>query len=152
MDGPGALLLGNALRANTTLTSVTFKFIQFFNEPASAAALLGALTGHASLRILDVSYNRLLNPAAPAVTAARAALATLVAANAPTLHELHLRACELGDVGMGPLVEALPLNTHLRRLDCRFSFLSEAFKRDRLLPVVRANAWLQALSDDQEDW
>jgi hypothetical protein len=147
LDEPAALLLGNALRANTTLTSVTFKFIRLFNEPASAAALLGALTGHPSLRILDVSDNRrLFNPAAPAVVAVvGAALAALVAANARPLHELHLRDCRLGDAGLGPLANALPHNTHLRMLDCTDNELSEAFERDQLLPAVRrANPWLQA--------
>jgi hypothetical protein len=147
LDEPAALLLGNALRANTTLTSVTFNCIGLFDEPASAAALLGALTGHASLRILDVSYNRVFNPAAPAVAAAGAAgaaLAALVAANAPALHELHMQYCRLGDAGLGPLADALPHNTHLRRLDCSVNRLSDAFKRNRLLPAVRANPRLQA--------
>jgi hypothetical protein len=150
LDEPAALLLGNVLRANTTLTSATFIFIHLFDRPASAAALLGALTGHPTLRNIDISFNRLYNTAAPVAAAAGAALAALVAANAPALHELHMRCCELGDVGMGPLADALPLNTHLRRLDCRFSLVSEPFKRDRLLPVVRANAWLQALVNEEE--
>ncbi len=152
LDGPAALLLGNALRANTTLTSATFKFIRLFNEPASAAALLGALTGHPSLRKLVVSYNRLFNAAAPAVAVVGAALAALVAANAPALQELHMLDCDLGDAGLGALVDALPHNTHLRRLDLRLSGFSDAFKHDRLLPAVRANAWLQALVDNEEEF
>ncbi len=144
LDEPAALLLGNALRANTTVTSATFTYVRLFDEPAAAAALLGALTGHRSLRNIDVSCNSVDGPAALAVPAAGAALAALVAANAPALHELSLRSCWLGDAGLAPLVDALPHNTHLRVLDCSVNELSEAFKRDRLLPVVRANAWLEA--------
>jgi hypothetical protein len=143
LDEPAALLLGNALRANTALTSASFTFINLFNDPASAAALLGALTAHPSLRKLDVSYNSADGFAAPVIAAAGAALAALVAANAPALHELNILGCGLGDAGMGPLVDALPHNTHLQTLHCRETGMSEAFCRDRLLPAVSANAWLQ---------
>jgi hypothetical protein len=115
LDEPAALLLGNALRANTTLTSATFKFINLFLEPAIAAVLLGALTAHPSLRKLDVSFNGRLTVAAPVMAAAGAALGALVAANAPALHELRINDCELGDEGLGPLADALPHNTHLHR-------------------------------------
>jgi hypothetical protein len=145
LDEPAALLLGNALRANTTLTSATFKFVRLFDEPASAIAVLGALTGHRSVRKLDFCYNRGLDLTAPVVAAAGAALAALVAADAPALHELSLRSCWLGDAGLAPLLDALPHNTHLRVLDCSDNELSEAFKRDRLLPAVRANTWLQLI-------
>jgi hypothetical protein len=144
LDGPAALLLGNALRANTTLTEATFTCVNIFRNAATAAALLGSLTAHPSLRKLDISDNNADGLAAPVVAAAGAALAALVAANAPALHELHMQYCRLGDAGLGPLVDALPQNTHLRSLECRMNHLSEAFKRDRLLPAVRANAWLQA--------
>jgi hypothetical protein len=141
---PAGLFIGNALRHNATLTSATFKFIRLFNEPAAAAALLGALTGHPSLRKLDVSFNCAGFLAAPVVAAAGAALAALVAANAPALQELHMRYCRLGDAGLAPLADALAHNTHLRVLDCHENELSDAFMRDRLLPAVRANPWLKA--------
>jgi hypothetical protein len=38
---------------------------------------------------------------------------------------------------MGPLVDALQHNTHLRGLECTVHSLSVAFVRDRLLPAVR---------------
>ncbi len=79
-----------------------------------------------------------------ALAAAGAPLGTLVAANAPALQELNLRFCQFTDAALAPLVDALPANTHLRMLDCRNNLLSEAFKRDRLLPAVRANPWLEA--------
>jgi hypothetical protein len=144
LNQPAALLLAEALRANTTLTAATFKSIDLFREPAIAAAMLGALTAHPSLRKLDVSGNGTYGLAAPVVAAAGAALAALVAANAPALQELHMCYSRLGDAGLGALVDALPHNTHLRMLDCRINATSEAFMRDRLLPAVRANAWLEA--------
>jgi hypothetical protein len=144
VDEPAALLLGNALRANTTLTAATFKFVDLFGNAAAAAALLGALTAHPSLRKLVVSGNSATGLEAPVVAAARAALAALVAANAPALQELHMRNCRLGDAGLGALVHALPQNTHLRVLDCSGNATSAKFMRTRLLPAVRANAWLQA--------
>jgi hypothetical protein len=145
LDEPAALLLGNALRANTTLTSATFDFINLFHEPASAAALLGALTAHPSLQKLDLSFNPSVPGSAPAALAsAGAAVGALVAANAPALRELRLQLCGLTDVGLGALVDALPANTHLRVLNCRDNRLSDAFTHERLLPAVRANPWLEA--------
>jgi hypothetical protein len=73
-------------------------------------------------------------------------LGTLVAANAPALQQLSVSCCQLGDAGMGPLVEALRHNTHLRSLYCRCNYTSEAFARDRLLPAVRANTSLRRLA------
>jgi bacterioferritin-associated ferredoxin len=145
LDEPAAVLLGNALRANTTLTSVTFWQVGLFNNVAAAAALLGALTAHRTLQKLDLSLNHAGELAPAALAATGAALGTLVAANAPALRELRLGGCSLTDDGLGPLVDALPANAHLRVLHCRFNGLSEAFKRERLLPAVRANAWLEAL-------
>jgi hypothetical protein len=145
LDEPAAVLLGNALRANTTLTSVAFKFVRLFSDAAAAAALLGALTAHPSLQKLDFTRNNSEDDLAPAaMAAAGAALGALVAANAPALRELNLDGCDLTNAGLGPLVDSLPANTHLRVLKCGRNELSEAFMRDRLLPAVRANAWLQA--------
>jgi hypothetical protein len=144
LDEPAALLLGNALRANTTLTSATFDFINLFHEPASAAALLGALTAHPSLQKLDLAFNFSINAYAPAALAAvGAALAALVAANAPALQHLDLQYCELRNAGLGAVVDALRHNTHLRVLDCSGNGVTEAFRRNRLWPAVRACPWLR---------
>jgi hypothetical protein len=77
--------------------------------------------------------------------AAGASLGALVAANAPTLHELALAGWSLGDAGMRPLVLALPHNTHLRTLDMSSNDISAAFARDVLLPAVRSNTSLRSL-------
>jgi hypothetical protein len=59
-DAPAATLLGDALRANATLTSLLLDRTRLWSDHAAAAALLGAMTGHASLRQLgiigDASY------------------------------------------------------------------------------------------------
>jgi hypothetical protein len=53
--------------------------------------------------------------------------------------------CNLGDEGLGPLFDALPAHTRLRKLFCDRNGMSEAFVRDRLLPAVRANRSLREL-------
>jgi hypothetical protein len=140
LDGPSAALLGDALRANSTLTSFSFDAHLWQNADA-AAALLSALTGHRSLRALKLAFNRVL-PGAPA---AGAPLGALVAANASALTQLNVGFSDLGDAGLRPLFEALPANTHLRNLDVSHNDMSEAFTRDVLLPAVRANASLTLL-------
>ena len=76
-----------------------------------------------------------------------AALAALIAADAPALHVL---VCSdnhaFGDVGLAPIVEALARNRHLRELHCGHSCMSETFARERLLPAVRANRSLRMLT------
>jgi hypothetical protein len=79
------------------------------------------------------------------VAFAGAALGALLAANAPALRELDVSCCHLGDAGMGPLLQALPRNTHLRELTCGSNDMSDAFARDVLLPAVRANGSLRTL-------
>jgi hypothetical protein len=145
LDEHSAVLLGNALRANTTLTSVAFKDLHLFSDAAAATALLGALTAHPTVQKLDLSFNYGDEDLAPAaLAAAGAALGALVAANAPALRELRLEGCGLSVAGLGPLVDALPANTHLRVLVYGDNDITEAFERERLLPAVRANPWLEA--------
>jgi hypothetical protein len=73
------------------------------------------------------------------------ALGVLLAADAPALTELDVRRCNLGDAGLGPLLEALPANTHLRTLKCTGNNTTGAFAADVLLPAVCANTSLRAL-------
>ncbi len=56
--------------------------------------------------------------------------------------------CALRDAGLGPLFDALPANAHLRTLRFRYSQLSDAFARERLLPAVRANSSLRELDTE----
>jgi Ran GTPase-activating protein (RanGAP) involved in mRNA processing and transport len=100
------------------------------------------MTAHRSLRTLDLSVCFIQQH----VPALAAALGALVKADAPALQELHLSEIGLGDAGLGALVDALPLNTHLRTLHLADNGCTEAFIRDRLLPAVRANTSLQHLA------
>jgi hypothetical protein len=142
-----ALALGDALRASSTITAVLMRWARLWRDPAAATVLLGALTGHPSLRSLTIAHNA-VDPADR--EEAGAALGALVAANAPALTELDVSWCGLGDAGLGPLFDVLPGNTHLRKLDCASNELSDAFVRERLLPAVRANASLRKLFMESE--
>jgi hypothetical protein len=147
LDVPAARVLAAALRANSTLTSLTLSNAHMFVDPAAVAELLGALIGHVSLRVLDVWDNGVYTAHQAAVGAT---LGALVAANAPALTKLDVSFCNLGDAGLRALFEALPHNTHLHALDCQSNDLSEAFARVVLLPAVRANASLRMLDVSQD--
>jgi hypothetical protein len=144
LDAPASALLCDALRENSTLTSLTLSAVRLWDCAAAAVALLAALTSHPSLCALHLHNNDVGEHQA----AAGAALGALVAANAPTLQTLSVSWSSLGDAGLRPLVLALPYNTHLRRLDVRFNSISAAFARDELLPAVRANTSLRSLIGD----
>jgi hypothetical protein len=154
-DG-GAARLALALRDNATLTALGLSDIGLWaagnaeeEEGAAGAgvALLGALSGHASVRTLNLSRNSVPATAA-AAAAVGAALSVLIAANAPALTQLDVSYCNLGDDGLRPLFEALPRNTHLRVLRCRNNGASDAFMRHTALPAARACTSLHSLKDD----
>jgi hypothetical protein len=147
LDAPAAALLVGALRANSTLTSLQLAAVNLWQDVEAAATLLGALTAHPSLRMLRISYDIAQDEAQRA--AAGVGLATLLAANAPALTELDARLCGMRDVGMAPLCAALRTNTHLRALNCDGNNITQVFATDVLLPAVRANASLRALTTEQ---
>jgi hypothetical protein len=147
LDAPAAALLAGALQANITLTSLQLASVQLWADVVAKATLLGALTAHPSLRTLSLSDNTAHSEAA--CTAAGAALGALLAANAPALTDLDVNYCRLEDVGMAPLLEALPANTHLRTLNCSHNRITEAFAADVLMPAVRVNASLRALETER---
>jgi hypothetical protein len=140
LDAPAAALLADALRASSTLKTLTLGCVSLGIDAAVTTAVLGALVGHPSLRKLDIH-----DVTMGVHHAAVAALGALVAANAPALHGLDVSYCLLDDAGLGPLVDALPANTHLRTLDVQLNLISEVFARERLLPAVRANSGLRTL-------
>jgi hypothetical protein len=146
LDAAAAAVLAAALRANATLTALSLRVVGVFSEfsdPAVATELLGALTGHASLRSLDLEHDRVFDAHR---AAAGALFGALVAANAPSLTQLNVAYCDLGDDGLSPLFDALRVNSHLRTLKCGgYGIMSEAFAADALLPAVRANASLRCL-------
>ena len=141
-DFAGATLVGDALRHNKTLKTLSFYEATLSGNMAGAVTLLSALAGHSSLRELLVQEER---PRPGDIAAFGAALAAIVAADAPELQFLSLEGCRLCDDGLTPVVAALPHNHHLRELDLWFTRPSDAFLRDTLLPAVRANASLRKL-------
>jgi hypothetical protein len=146
LDQPAAALIAAALRATSTLTSLKLQACIFWQHAAAATLVLDAVTAHRNLRTLDLCVNRIQQAGEQHAPALGAALGALVAANAPALHELNLSYSGLDDVGLGPLVDALPLNTHLRSLNLDRIRCTNDFARARLLPAVRANTSLQHLS------
>jgi hypothetical protein len=145
LDAPAAALLAGALRTNTVLHDLKLSSMYLWVDLSAVMTLLTSLVAHPSLQSLN-----LCDGVAPEHAAcAGAALFALVAANVPALTELHVRHCGLGDVGLRPLMDALPRNTHLRTLDISFNRMSEAFARDVLLPAVRANTSLTELETEE---
>ena len=124
-------ILTESLRSNRSLTSLSLKNASLWRNVDAAAALFGTLTGHAGLTSIAVSSNN----------AAEAG-----AAAAPQLCVLDISYNELGDIGLAPLVDALPHNTHLRELQCDRNAMSAEFARDRLMPALAANTGLRVLA------
>jgi hypothetical protein len=141
LDAPAAALLGEALRDNNTLTSLTITSAALWDDMPAAAVLLGLLRAHRSLRSLEF-HNA--PPDAESAIAAGAALGALVAANAPALIALDVTGINSDDAAR-PLLHALLRNTHLRDLSFTGYDLSDAFAREVMLPAVRANTSLRSL-------
>jgi hypothetical protein len=118
VDAPGAVLLGDVLRTNATLTSLSLRGAQLWSNRAAAAALLGALTGHASLRKLRITHDLRYGPTKEEGRHDGKLLAALVAANAPALKVLQVQDNKLGDAGLRPVFKAMSHNKHLRTFDC----------------------------------
>lgn len=149
-DATTALAFADALRANTTLKMLELGYVGLWSDPAIGTSLIGALTGHISIQNLSLTGIFPAEQVDEELAAAGAALGALVAANAPALHRLDVAHSQLRDAGLGPLVDALPLNTHLTTLKLdgleEAYSVSDAFARDRLLPAVRANTSLRELA------
>jgi hypothetical protein len=145
LDAPSATLLANALRAKSTLTHLTLRHVNLWSDPTAAELLLHAAAAHPSLRKLELDRNRVDD--ASRVRAGRV-LGALVAANAPSLEELNIVECSLGDEALGPLVDALASNTHLRTLRCFTNAWSDAFMHEQMLPRMRANPSLSWVLED----
>ncbi len=138
-DAQGAQELSNALRATSTLTHL--RLDSLLGEDA-LVALLDALTGHHSLRVLRFPYYH--HNANPPLAPLGAALGALIAANAPALQQLTF-CITLPDGDFAPMAAALALNTNLRTLHLNAEMATDACWRDVLLPAVHANTSLRAL-------
>ncbi len=142
LDSPAsAAVLCDTLRANTRLQTLMLHDVDVWRNVDAATALLAALHGHPTLQIVHLFRNAV--PVEHTVTAG-AALGALIA-HLPTLRRFSISHCALGDAGLGPIMDALPLLSRLRLLDIEDNGMSEAFARERLLPAVRACASLREL-------
>ena len=136
-----------ACHASTTLQKLVLNASRSFEAQSDAdgahcVALLAALTGHPTLRQLDLSYYQ-PHPAAAAHVGA--ALGALIAANAPALRELDLCGCALGDAGLSAVADALPRNTHLHLMDLAGNVPTVDFVAGALARGVCANTTLARL-------
>ena len=135
-------LLTAALSSNNMLDSLDLKATGLFSDTAAAEAMIRALTVHPTISELKLHKN-------PVAVAERArigaSLRALVAANAPQLTFLDLSDCNLCDEGLGPLVDALKVNTHLGVLCCDGNNISDTFVLKRLLPAILANSTIHYL-------
>ena len=151
LDAHAAALLADALRSNRTLTSLKLDHVGLWRGAGtlhSARSLFDALVGHASLTSISLCAD---NPGAHRAAGAGAMLGVLVAADSPQLRVLDISYNRLGDDSLGPLMDALPRNTHLRELRCSSNWMRDAFARDRLMPALAANTSLQKLDSDYKD-
>ena len=144
-DAAGAALVADALRVNTTLTKLLLYGAHMCVDVCVVIALLDALVGHPSLREFQIQGE--CTPA-EGRSAFGTALAALIAADAPVLQTLGCFDTSLADAGLEPIVEALPLNHHLRKLIMGYNGMSNAFACERLQPAVRVNMTLRELECD----
>jgi hypothetical protein len=133
-DAAGAVVVADALRANTTLKGLYFTSAGLLRNVAASVTLLGALVGHPSLTALELRNEETADPAAVGV-----ALAALVAADAPALRMLRLDNVGLRRHTIAPLVDALAGNRHLCELRIMGTGLRPAFVYERLPAAPHAN-------------
>ena len=141
LGADAAALLADALRSNSTLTTLRLINADLWADPAAGGALFSSLVAHRSLRTLV--WREDCKCAHPGLVGV--ALHALVAADAPALHDLELDVWLDELPGLDPLFAALPCNTHLRCLHVTASFMTPSFARLVLLPAVHANTSLRQL-------
>jgi hypothetical protein len=151
LDAPAATLLADALRANSTITMLSFNGCDLWRNMDAARTLLAALTGHASIQALRLTCNEVhdglgvtVGQALGSVLAASSALRELNVLQMITRMLMPLQQ-GLGDAGMARLLTGLARNTQLRRLDVSRNRISEAFADEVLLPAAQAHPALRQL-------
>lgn len=157
-DKASAGAFADVLRSNDSLLCIKLADVELWNCPETAAIVLDALVGHASIKRVCFAGNVIDLPTRPDVGIL---LGNLVAANSPVLKHVDVGRCEFDDVTMGPIVDALQMNEHLQSLTgfnirnahsirhgCRMytdHFMTQQFEEARLLPAVLANQSLRLL-------
>jgi hypothetical protein len=145
LTAEGGAALGEALRANSTLTTFSLSSWSLWRpDPAGAIALLAALRGHPTLRRLEL----MCSDAGRAAKQVGEAVGQIIAANAPALRSLKLVACGLGDAGLAPVAAALRRNSHLEHLEIFNNNMTARFAATQLLDAVMACPSLRDLHDN----
>ena len=129
-----AAALACALNDSRTLQVLILDNVGRTNLWMHMPVLLAALTGHPTLRQLSLCNNGAWDDDMNA--AVGAALAALIAANAPSLTSLRVIGNRLRDAALGPILDALRRNTHLRALNLAGHCASPQFVRHTLAPAV----------------
>ena len=144
------MLLCAALRASMQLERVWFANVTLWRDMVAASALLASLHAHPTLRRFSLFQNAVPPGQAAAAGAAIGALIVTL----PYLDMLDIIGCQLGDAGLGTIVDALPQVRRLHTLYITGNNMSEAFACERLLPIVHACASLRHLfgDDTPEEW
>ena len=145
-DEPCGIAFGDALRANKTLISLELHFVRLWDVlPAAGPAVVNGIVGHPTLEKLDIGFNKVAAENRHMVGDVLGQLISVPSA----LTFLSLSHCELSDVGLRPLFQALPSNAKLCVLsifgDCKIcttEFTAE------VLEAVRQNTSLRGLGFD----
>ena len=111
-DEPGGIAFGDALRANKRLTALVLKDVQLWGVLPAGLAVINGVVGHTTLQKLQIESNTLAVEKRQLVGDV---LGRLIAVRG-ALNDLWLRFCDLADVGLRPLLQALPGNANLRML------------------------------------
>ena len=148
LDAHAAALVADSLRSNHSLTTLTLRGVRTWGggRVGADAVLLSALVGHASLT--SIALRTAIDDNDSATVGAQ--LGALVTADSP-LRVLDLSNNDLDDDSLGPLVDALPRNTHLLELNISGNDMSDAFAQDRLMPALAANTALQTLQSGHSE-
>ena len=134
--------------AAAPLVRLYYAHAGLFDTLTAGLSLLAAVTGHPTLRHLALSGNPVTQAGRAAVGAA---LGLLVAADSPLI-TLDIKTCGLGNDGLLPFIDALPVSdTRLLHLICEENEFTQ-LTATRLLAAVRAKASLINLSVAIEVW
>ena len=111
-DEPGGIAFGDALRANKKLKALELSFLQLWDVLPAGIAIINGVVGHATLEELQLRFNSV---AVEKWSTVGDVLGRLIAVPS-VLVFLILAHCDLSDVGLRPLFQALPGNASLRLL------------------------------------
>lgn len=125
-------LFCTGLRASS-LTCLVLNDVRLF-DTAAGAAVVTALVGHPTLRVLHMHSNHVAPRPEKAISEA---LGALLAAD--TLVELDISGAKLTSVAVAPLVASLAATTRLHELGLNCHRMSSRFLRQKLTPAVRSS-------------